>query len=253
MLHDYQKHFKDAALSNDVSKIDEFVSSGSKNEQLKRFSIYRNTIFLSLIETLSHTFPTVYKLVGDDNFKILAREFIKVHLPDEAHLSAYGNKFSNFICNQHQAISDIPYLADLASLDWQRNLSYFSADDDILEMDVLSTINPEEVFSAKLTLASSVSLFKSSFPISHLLKMENLEVETLSLEEEFLLTQRLFGSEDIQTRRITESEFTFLSHIRAGNELGEAFMSTSELFPSFDLQEALTQSFHNMLISRICV
>lgn len=253
MLREYQNQFKKAALNNDLSKIDKYVFSCGKQKQLQRFSIYRNTIFLSLIESLSHVFSTVLNLVGEDNFKVLTREFIKHHLPEEAHLSAYGGKFSDFIRTQPQVISDIPYLADLACLDWQRHLSYFAEDCDTLDMISLSAMSPEDMFSAKLTLAKSVMLFKSNFPVSHLLKMESLEIETLSLEEEFLLTQRLQGSENIQTRRVTEADFTFLNRIQAGDELGEAFIATSEVFPDFDLQEALTQSFHNMLISHISV
>src|SRR6266542_3456863 len=72
-------------------------------------------------EALATTFPTVQALVGEDFFRMLARAFVGQSPPNQPVLAEYGAGFPAFIAG-HDAARDLPYLADIARLDWALNL-----------------------------------------------------------------------------------------------------------------------------------
>ncbi len=253
MLHSYQHKFKEAVLSNDFDEIKDFLLLEDNGvDQTKRFSIYRNTIFVSLIETLKAAFPTVVRLVGVENFTVLARGFIQQSLPQLAYLSSYGGKFPKFLTTLDHVVDDIPYLSDVASLDWVRQKAYFAEDSSILEYDKIKTLKPEILFSSVIMLNPSVELFQTNFPVSHLLKTKEIHIKDLSPEPEYILTYRMENDENIQSIQLEEATFHFLSQLKSGETLGDAYFSTIEIENNFDLQSSLTFSFKCNLYSQIC-
>ncbi len=83
----------------------------------KAFAIYRNNIFVSLINTLRNLYPQTASLCGED-FNDKAREFIESHAPSQPHLLYYGEAFPDFIS------AGYPMLKIVAMYERQCNLSY---------------------------------------------------------------------------------------------------------------------------------
>lgn len=99
--------------------------------QSSRFSIYRNNVWSSLTQQLADTFEVVHRLVGESFFKGLAYRFITHHFPTSAVMSSWGEQFAEFI--QHDAYCDcIPYLSEIAELEWSRVKVYHAQDEIIL-------------------------------------------------------------------------------------------------------------------------
>ncbi|MEI8593939.1 DNA-binding domain-containing protein [Photobacterium sp. Hal280] len=84
----------------------------------QRLQIYRNNFVISLSEVLEATYPAVKAVVGDACFSALARQHILTSPLEQGDVSHYGAGFDQTICAQPSLVTAVPYLADLAALEW---------------------------------------------------------------------------------------------------------------------------------------
>ena len=63
----------------------------------RRFAVYRNNVVISLIEALQANFPAIRRLVGEEFFHGMAREFIIREPPSSPILLEYGAGFPDFV------------------------------------------------------------------------------------------------------------------------------------------------------------
>ena len=80
--------------------------------------IYKTSLFANLSAVLGAGFPIVREVVGSACFNGLCRQFIPNHLPASAKLSAYGGAFPDYLASRAE-LAELPYLPDLAKLEWQ--------------------------------------------------------------------------------------------------------------------------------------
>ena len=117
-----------SSVSNALEDLNLEVPSGIKRLKngvvpKKRFSVYRNNVTLSLISVLASTYPVVEEIVGDEFFATMAREFALSHLPQSPVMINYGEEFPDFL-KTFAPVKELPYLSDVARLEWHRNTAY---------------------------------------------------------------------------------------------------------------------------------
>jgi hypothetical protein len=89
--------------------------------------VYHHQYFLSLTTALAKTYSCVQRLVGEDFFKFLAREFIqKYHLKSPSIID-YGSEFADFL-QTNPSCQKLKFLPEIAEFEWLYKLCYFSAD-----------------------------------------------------------------------------------------------------------------------------
>lgn len=132
-----------------------------------RLRVYRHHVFESLRSALAATFPTVQTLVGADFFRGLARGFIGKSPPDQPVLAEYGAAFPAFIAGQ-EAARDLPYLADVARLDWALNLAFHAPADGRLAAADLAVVPADRLPSLRLGLAPGSALIRSPYPLDRI-------------------------------------------------------------------------------------
>lgn len=93
----------------------------------RRFDVHRNNVVASLADAVADTFPVVRALVGEAFFRALAVTFVRSHPPRSPVLHAYGNAFPAFIGGFRPAAA-LPYLPDVARLEWARAQACHAAD-----------------------------------------------------------------------------------------------------------------------------
>lgn len=91
------------------------------------FAVYRNTSARGAVEALRASFPTVDVLLGADMFNEVALDFRRDTPPADPVLSEYGVGFPAYLARQPWS-SELPYLADVAKLDWLWLESFLAAD-----------------------------------------------------------------------------------------------------------------------------
>lgn len=213
--------------------------SGSKAHIPERLKIYRNNIIGSLTVAMQATYPLVEKLTGEEFTKGLIRAFILRHPPREACLARYGAGLDRFIEGFMPARA-LPYLADIARLEWAMNEAYYAPDDRNLTPADLQNIPFDALADMVLRLRSSVRLMDSRWPLSAIrdfcLKEKQDDKETLDLDQGGcrLMVYRPGLSAEIVP--LEPAEYAFLKGIQAGKQLGEGLGSVLKTFPGFDFQ-----------------
>lgn len=91
------------------------------------FSVYRNTAARGAVEALRASYPSVDMLVGEEMFTQVALDYRREQPPSGPVLSDYGADFAAFLARQPWT-SELPYLADVARLDWLWLESFLAPD-----------------------------------------------------------------------------------------------------------------------------
>ena len=91
-------------------------------------------------------------------------------------LMLYGEQMPDFL-DSFEPVQKYPYLSDLARLELALIQSYHAADSQPIDPAVLQTLPPEELMAMSVTLAPSVRLIRSQWPIFQLWRF-NTEPDT---------------------------------------------------------------------------
>src|SRR4051812_29625274 len=126
-LHETQTAFSRALLTQDCADLAPFIIEGAA----ERLNIYRNTYKMALTNALRLCYPAVHRLVGEEFFAAVAQDFIAASPPCSASLDEYGAAFPDFLARIPSAAA-LPYLADVARLDWAVHRALHAADADPL-------------------------------------------------------------------------------------------------------------------------
>ncbi|MGL4235685.1 HvfC/BufC family peptide modification chaperone [Tabrizicola sp.] len=152
------------ALLNPDAAVPEGIVDPMGRAAPKRFSVYRNNVASSLTRALEAAFPTVRKLVGDEFFAAMAGVFLRAHPPQSRMLMLYGDAMPGFL-EAFQPVAHLGYLPDVARLDQAMRESYHSADSAPLDGAAFQRLLGEDLAALRLTLAPSVRLVRSRWPI----------------------------------------------------------------------------------------
>jgi hypothetical protein len=133
----------------------------------QRLHIHRHHILDSLAAALAATFPTVQAVVGAEFFRGLARAFIARSLPTQPVLAEYGAGFPAFIAG-HDVARNLPYLADVARLDWALNLAFHAPAGGRLVAADLAALPADQLPSLRLSLAPGTVLVCSTYPLDRI-------------------------------------------------------------------------------------
>lgn len=152
------------ALRDPDSPVPRPVRNTAAAPSTRRFNVYRNNMVVSLVDALKATFPAIHRLVGEDYFNAVARAYIDQHPPDSPVLLRYGRRFGEFL-EQFPTASGVPYLGDVARLEWARIHALHAADAEPAGIEALASL-PEEVLSeVRLVLHPSVMHIASRWPV----------------------------------------------------------------------------------------
>ncbi|WP_425041293.1 putative DNA-binding domain-containing protein [Primorskyibacter sp. S187A] len=225
-----------AALLDPELAIPEGLLDGDGNPAGRRYNVYRNNITASLSEALETGFPAIAKLLGEENFRGLARLYLRTHPPSSARMMLYGAAFGDFL-DGFEPLAKYPYLGAVARLEFALRESYHAADHQPLDPNALA-VAPEALMQMRLSLAPSVRLLSSPWPI-HALWAFNMAggpkpsgggQDVVILRAEF----------DPEPHVLPPGGHAFLSALRAGTTLEAAYEAGLAASESFDLSAILT-------------
>ncbi|KJF86320.1 HvfC/BufC N-terminal domain-containing protein [Photobacterium phosphoreum] len=118
-LHQLQHQFSAALHYQPHDLATTVVNDHFSAEQ--RLQLYCNNFIIGLTDVLASVYSTVSAMIGDDCFNLLARQHILNHPLPQGDVTVYGAHFSDTIAAQPTLVSTLPYLVDLARLEWQRD------------------------------------------------------------------------------------------------------------------------------------
>src|SRR5690348_3602449 len=98
-----------SALLDPEQPIPSGVAGPDGKASVKRYSVYRNNVTVSLIDALAEVYPAVQRLTGVEFFRAMARFHIRATPPTSPLLFEYGREFPAFIVSYEYAQA-LPWL-----------------------------------------------------------------------------------------------------------------------------------------------
>ena len=204
-----------------------------------RLRVYRHHVSHSLSAALAATFSTVHALVGEGFFRGLAQGFVAEALPMQPVLAEYGAGFPAFVAAYEPARA-LPYLADIARLDWALNVAFHSPEGRRLAMADLAVIEPDRLPSLSIALPLGAALIGSHYPIDRIwsASQPGASAETVNLEggrADLLVSRR---ADDAAFIVLDGGEAAFVAALAGGESLEGAAEQAASAEPPFDLSTA---------------
>lgn len=236
-LADIQKEFA-RALRDPESPTPRPVRKTPSAKHSRRFDVYRNNMVVSLIEALASTFPAVQRLVGDEYFKAAARAYIERHPPRSPVLLLYGEFFGEFL-DRLPSASGVPYLGDMARLEWARINALHAPDAEPAVIEVFAGLPETELESVTFGLHPSLSVIASRWPVVSLwsasLDSGSAEVDMKTAEHAVVIRPVL----NVGVHGRDPGDGAFLEALSRGLDLGSAAQQALETSEHFDLAAQL--------------
>lgn len=195
---------------------------------LANLDVYRNHEENQFRTVLGLSFPVVRRRVGDDYFRQLAHHYRLAHPSGSGDLQWLGQNFADFL-RVHLAGGEYAWLADLAQLEWLRELAAIGRPLPEVDPGRLSNMAPEELEHLRFRLQPTLWMFESRFPIFSVWSA-NQATDAPPVDQSLRNEQGvILGRDDsVVVVPLARSLFDFLVAIRADRTLGEA-MSAAHL------------------------
>ena len=131
--------------------------------QARGLRVYRANAQATAARALAAAFATVAALLGGETFNAVAARHWQQHPPERGDLAQFGADFASALADDPQ-LSDLPYLGDVARLDWAVHLCAMAADtpDSVAGLALLADTDPAEL---RLMLWPGLGLLSSAWPV----------------------------------------------------------------------------------------
>jgi len=215
----------------------------------RRLAIYQRHYHEGLSRHLLGRFPTVEWLLGSDRMRALVDAFIRVSPPKAPCMAEYGVDFTNFIAWDH-ATHNLPYLEDVAWLDWHLGDAAVAVDQRPIEIGVLQAVPPDRLPDVTMTLQSGARYLGSGWPVDELVRVKLSEnaPDQLAFDPEPVSLEITGSRGRFGVRRLDAAAFKFRSAISQGQPLGFAMQRALETDSAFDVPLGLASVFADGLV-----
>ena len=236
-LADVQRLFAGAVLDT-TAAVPAPLTRQAGGVPSRRFGVYRNNVYAGLVDVLAGRFAVVMRLVGDDFFRAVARVYVEAEPPRSAVLIRYGASFPAFVAAFPPAAA-VPYLADVAALEWAWHAAYHAGDAAPMPLADLARA-VERAEHAVLSLHPSLGVVRSLYPIVSIFELNTQggEVPAMRLqgcEDALVLRPRL----KVEVRRLPQGGAPFILALKENRTLGDAAVIAAEEAPEFALETML--------------
>jgi hypothetical protein len=229
---------------------------GGKLSAERRLEIYRHNVLANLRGALRDVFPVVNRIVGDAFFRHAVDQFIRATPSLSGDLNQFGREWPAFLADYPHA-AELPYLADVARLEWAWHECFHAADAEALDPARLARVPPEAHGGLVFRLHPAVRLLDSPFP---LLRIWQVNQADFAGDQHIdwaqgggtLLVRRDDGDAggiEVVIQSVPAGAWRFLCELTAHRELEPAAAAALEADGRFDLQGFLLESVQSGVIT----
>ncbi len=207
-------------------------------------AVYHAAVRASRHHAFGATYLVVRELTGARFFDAAVDAFAQSHPSRGGDLNVYGDAFGDFLAAWPHA-RDLPYLPDVARLEWAMDEAQRAADPPGSAGDVvaaLGAVAPAARATLRFVLDPSCRLLRSPYPVlriwrAHQPRGEPLEDIALDGADDRLLVRRELDQVTIE--RVPAGEHAWLAALHAHATLAAALDVALAEDPAFDLAAAL--------------
>ena len=232
-----QTDFREALLDPTHAAPDGLLSRQGRPAD-RRYNVYRNNVVASLTTALHEGFPAISRLLGKQNMDGVAGLYLRRFPPTSPILSAYGADFGAFLDTLPQ-ITHLPYLGDVARLEWLLLRAYHAEDTPAIDPSTLAAMSADAFDTAHLRFAPSLGLLASKWPVHEIWSYATQEnaPKPDGHAQTVLILRRNF---DPEIHPLGGGDAAFITSAGAGDTLQTALACANQSDPRFDLSALLS-------------
>ncbi len=215
----------------------------------RRMAIYRANMVAAADKALASAYPVTRQVVGEAFFHGLAREYQRGTPSASGDLTDFGATFDGFLAAFEHTLS-LPYLPDLARLEWAVHRASGAADAPDWDASALGSVEAEQQSAIRFLWSPGLAVVESPYPIVRIWTIHqpaydgefsvdwNSADTALVARDGFAVVVTGCGAADA----------TFIRASLAGAPLGDAAAATLAASPDFDLGALLARAFAARLV-----
>jgi hypothetical protein len=240
-LREVQRGFAAATVFGDTAALAALGVLASGLDPLARIGIYRNNVLGNYRKALGATFPVVRRLVGVPFFNAAVDAFVRAYPSRHGDVNRYGGELARFLAAYAPA-RELPYLPDVARLEWAIDQAAIAADARPLDLDALAAVPADAFEHLRFVLNPSAHFVASLYPVLRIWQVnqdgfEGDDTVDLGAGGDSLLVLR--GASGVSIERLGAGEHALLTALARRAGLGEAAARAADKEEGFDLTRAL--------------
>jgi len=194
-----------------------------------RLAIYQNAYALRLVEALASNYPVLATILGEDEFNQLALDYIANNPSTFKSIRWFGHELSEFIINNLDHQYNEAFV-ELAHFEWLQTCVFDAADDDIVTIEEMSRLPPEEWVDLTFTVHSSVHLIQLNWNVVAVYQAINANQSAPLLTKSNDTVQWILWRQDKDNRfcSLPNDEAFYLDALIAGHTFAELVTFASE-------------------------
>jgi hypothetical protein len=213
--------------------------------------IYAGNVYGNWTKALASAYPIVRKIVGEPFFAGLARAYVREHPSASGDLNEFGAHLPAFIA-RFPHTRDLPYLPDVARMEWLAHRAHFAADAPRFDPARLAAVSAVDYSALRLQCAPASALIASPWPLDRFWEVHQddyrgeASVDLDSVPGRFLVFRPRWH---VTLEALTMGDFHFLTAAERSATLGEALEAAAAADSGFDATNALARWIGKGVIS----
>jgi hypothetical protein len=216
----------------------------------ERFAIYRRHHRESLTRHIRGRFPTVEWLVGTPRMMDVATTFVGQTPPSAPCMAEYGLAFAEHLASSSIG-QDLPYLTDLALLDWHLGDVAVAIDLPAVPISDLAQVNPDSLPDLTFRLQPGLRYLQSDWPVDDLVRVRLSEraPEQLSFAPMPVAVEIRGARGRFSLSRLSPAALCFRATLAETAPLGDAMQGALDTEAAFDASAGLGSLFSEGLVT----
>lgn len=242
-LPDLQDAFASALEDTGRAAAAASMFRGKPQSTLARLAVYRGNIYANCGKALAGAYPIVRKIVGEEFFDAMAREYARASPSRSGDLNRYGEGLADFVAGFPHT-KDLPYLPDVARMEWLVHRAHFAADSPPFDPSPLASLHAERFADLRPRLAAACALLHSPWPLGRIWTIHQYDYEgafeiDLNAGADRLLVYRAGWRARVLS--LAPGDFSFLASAAQGGTLRAALEAGLAADASFDPSTTLAR------------
>ena len=214
-----------------------------------RLAIYRANMVAAADKALSAAYPVIRQAVGTEFFHALAREYQRGTPSASGDLGEFGASFDGFLAG-FEHVQSMPWLPDLARLEWAAHRAYGAADAPDWDAASLGAVEPERHEAIRFHWSPGLAIVRSRWPVVRVWTLHQpghdgaFDIDW-SVRETALVARDGFA---VTVTAIDDAGADFIEASSQGAALGDAAVATLQSHPDFDLGALLARALAARLV-----
>lgn len=217
-----------------------------------RLALYRGNLAATATKALAAAYPVVAALVGAEFFGALAHAYVRARPSHDGDLNRFGCQLGEFLDDFPHA-AQLPYLADMARLEWAVHRAHYAADAKPVTAQQLGELASAQLEAARLRLHDACVPMRFDWAVvslwlAHQPAPANDFPADMAVQEAGVVARPGWR---VQVLPLGAGGYAALTVLRAGGTFGAALDAAFDVDGDFDVAAQLRRWLDLQLIVAI--